>query len=68
VSRIVTKIGDCRQRKWSIHMETINGEDASGGPYASALKINFDASPDFKHLVCSTKNKCKPVEPEKNRA
>ena len=51
VSRIVTKIGYCGQRKWSIHLETINGEDASSGPYANALIINFDAPPDFKHLV-----------------
>jgi hypothetical protein len=35
----------------SIHMDTINGEDASSGPYANALIINFDAAPDFKHQV-----------------
>jgi hypothetical protein len=47
-------------------MEIISVEGASSSPYANALKINFDASPDFKHLVlCSTKNTCKPVEPEK---
>ncbi len=56
VSRIVTKIGYCRQRKWSIHMETINGEDASSGPCANALIINFDASPDFKHPVLYQKH------------
>jgi hypothetical protein len=56
MSRIVTKIGRCRQRKWPIHVETINGEDASSSPYANALKINFDASPDFNHLVLYQKH------------
>jgi hypothetical protein len=37
-------------------METINGEDPSRGPYAKALIINFDASPDFKHLVLYQKH------------
>jgi hypothetical protein len=45
-------------------METINGEDASSRPYANALKINFDASPDFNHPVLN-QNTCKPVEHEK---
>lgn len=45
------KIGHCRQRKSPIHTETINGEDASSSPCAKAVKINFDASPDFNHLV-----------------
>ena len=56
VSRIVTKIGYRRQRKWLIHMETINGEDPSRDPYAKALIINFDASPDFRHLVLYQKH------------
>ncbi len=34
-----------------IVIETINGEDASRSPYAEALKISFDVSPDFKNLV-----------------
>ena len=54
--RIVTKIGHCRHRKWPIHVETINGEDASSSPYANALKINIDASPDFNHLVLYQKH------------
>jgi hypothetical protein len=37
-------------------VETINGEDASSSPYANALKINFDASPDFNHLVLYQKH------------
>ncbi len=32
-------------------METVNVEGAPGSLHANALKINFDASPDFKHLV-----------------
>jgi hypothetical protein len=44
-------MGHCRQRKWPIQAETINGEDASSSPYANALKINFDASPGFNHPV-----------------
>jgi ATP-dependent Lhr-like helicase len=39
-----------------IVIETINGEDASSSPYANALKISFDASPDFKHLVLYQKH------------
>ncbi len=56
MSRIVTKIGHCRQRNWRIHMETINVEGASSSPYANALKINFDLSPDFKYLVLCQKH------------
>ncbi len=37
-------------------METINGEDASSGPYANAFIINLDASPDFMHLVLYQKH------------
>jgi hypothetical protein len=37
-------------------METINGEDARSGPYANALGINFDAFPDFKHVVLYQKH------------
>jgi hypothetical protein len=43
-------------RESVVEVETINVEDASGSPYANALKINFDASPDFKHLVLYQKH------------
>jgi hypothetical protein len=43
-------------RESVVEVETINVEDASSSPYANALKINFDASPDFKHLVLYQKH------------
>ncbi len=39
-----------------IVIETINGEDASLSPYAEALKISFDVSPDFKNLILYQKH------------
>jgi hypothetical protein len=37
-------------------VETISGEDASSSPYDNVLKINFEASPDFNHLVLYQKH------------
>ena len=39
-----------------IVIETINGEDASRSPFADALKISFDVSPDFRNLVLYQKH------------
>jgi ATP-dependent Lhr-like helicase len=39
-----------------IVIETINGADAAPSPYADALGIRFDVSPDFKNLVLYRKH------------
>jgi ATP-dependent Lhr-like helicase len=39
-----------------IVIETINGADAAPSPYAAALRLRFDVSPDFKNLVLYRKH------------
>ncbi len=39
-----------------IVIETINDEDASRSPYADTLKMGFDVSPDFRHLILYQKH------------